>query len=69
MPVMPSQAPAASVVIVSLTHRLAVASSIVSLHSAAKGDWKSVLHIQVGDTETWTDAQIQDAATLVRTQV
>ena len=33
------------------------------------GDWESVLHIQVGDTGTWTDAQIEDAATLVRTPV
>ena len=33
------------------------------------GDWKSALQIQVGDTETWTDAaQIQDAATLARSQ-
>ena len=37
--------------------------------SSKRGDWKSVLQIQVGDIETRTDAQIEDAATLVRTQV
>ena len=37
--------------------------------SSRRGDWKSVLQIQVGDTETRTDAQIEDAASLVRPPV